>query len=329
MFVGGVLFAIGWMLRRAGSPQWSRASSFWRSTQQVQRTAASGAAVAPLAAGSSCALEGCRAERCDSEQCDRLPCEPEQGGPAEDGSDPWVPEHLGYRPAGWWSLPRSTPIVGRAVDNARRARFSRDLHRDSEMVLSEISRSVRAGRTIAGAVRAASWEPLLGASATQLLHQRLDEGRSVSDALAVASFTLVSCADSRCIPVVRALNGVALADRLGGTASDAIDRYLDGLRVTIENRREAWVLSTQARLSAWVVSSLPLLAVCILALTDQDSLTELVSERWGRLVVGVGVAAELLGLVWMRHLIRSTLVESFDPGDARTTGQFIQTGGTA
>ena len=324
MFVGVVLFAMCWVLWRAGSPQASYADPFRRSGQQVGPLDSAVALVEPATSSSSWAPE-----RCDFERCERPVSAPELGVPERYSSDLWATEHFGYELEGRRSLPRSMPFVGKAVDNARRARFSRDLHRDGEMVLSEISRSVRAGRTIAGAVRAASWEPLLGAHATQLLRQRLDVGRSVGEALEVASSTLVGSADSRCVPVVRALNGVALADRLGGTAGDAIDRYLDGLRITIENRREAWVLSTQARLSAWVVSSLPLLAVFILALTDPDSLTELVSERWGRFVVGAGVVAELLGLVWMRHLIRTTLVESFDPGGTSTRGEFIQTGGAA
>ena len=184
-----------------------------------------------------------------------------------------------------------------------------------------MSRSVRAGRTPAGALRQASWVGLLGEAGAQRLAESLDAGRSVQEVLGEASAQLALRGDTRCGPVIRAFDGVALADRLGGTSSDAIDRYLDALRLTIENRREAWVLSTQARLSAGVVCSLPLVAVLLVVVTDAESFGSMLSQPWGRIVIGIGLSAEAVGLFWMRRLIGATLVGDVDVAGAVLTSR--------
>ncbi len=91
---------------------------------------------------------------------------------------------------------------------------------------------------------------------------------------------------------------------MGGHAADALDGLAASLRERLAVAAEARSLSAQARYSAWVIGLLPVGWFVVTAVTDPRSLQPLVGSSAGRVCAAVGVGLELLGVWWMRVILR-------------------------
>lgn len=95
-----------------------------------------------------------------------------------------------------------------------------------------------------------------------------------------------------------------MASSSGGNLSDALDRLATSCRdrLIIEEKTEA--LTAQGRLQAWVMCALPLLLAGALFMIDPASMAPLFQSTPGRLVLVMMLFLQLIGLVWIRRLIR-------------------------
>ena len=124
-------------------------------------------------------------------------------------------------------------------------------------------------------------------------------------AAAGAAFTDVAHELSRVMPDRGSAVGAALgvAGRAGGRAAAVFERLAADAWDDVESDRRRRTLTAQARLSAWVVGALPVVAGCVLALSGRLSVvTEAGSIALAAMVVGI--VLEVAGLAAVILLMR-------------------------
>jgi len=138
-----------------------------------------------------------------------------------------------------------------------------------------------------------------GAAAADLdrLHQRLERGSSLADALR-------RWADERPRPAVRAAAAaLALGQQTGGLRAEVVDGVAGGIRQRLEARVEARALATQARASAVVLAGAPL-AFLVLGLGAGTGASEfLLRTPAGILCLVVGLALDAGAFVVMLRIV--------------------------
>ncbi len=162
-----------------------------------------------------------------------------------------------------------------------------------------LARQLRAGATLRAALTDPSPQPPVLARRTLPIRRNIDQGSSVAAAVTR------SLNDPR-RPSDPALNllwsVIAAAADFGGSAAGPLDRVAAALRMRSADRQERAAQSAQARLSAHVLTVVPIAVLALMALTDPDVRHLLVTAH-GCAIVLVGLALNLAGWFWMRRVV--------------------------
>jgi tight adherence protein B len=102
-----------------------------------------------------------------------------------------------------------------------------------------------------------------------------------------------------------ALGVIASAGRIGGPSAAAIDRTATLLRQRAADREERAAHAAQARLSAHVMTALPLLLLAVLVATDDD-VRSVASSSVGAACIAGGLVLNAVGWWWMRRIVRAS-----------------------
>ncbi len=97
-----------------------------------------------------------------------------------------------------------------------------------------------------------------------------------------------------------------LAAQGGGAMARALDAVAASLRERQAIQDEVRALSAQARASAAVIAGLPLAFALLAAATEPAVLTFLVTTWIGAICLGLGLALETVGGLWMRRITKAT-----------------------
>lgn len=165
--------------------------------------------------------------------------------------------------------------------------------------LDLVGRSLRSGSSVPQAlaeVAATIPGPLAGAFDRIVAGTR--RGESLSHALQRFA-TNSPLADVRV-----AVAALTMAAESGAGPSRALDGVSESLRDSQRLRTEIGALTSQARASATVLIALPVVFVALNAALDPSALVFLVEDDLGRLCLGVGLALDGAGWVWMRSLVK-------------------------
>jgi Flp pilus assembly protein TadB len=154
--------------------------------------------------------------------------------------------------------------------------------------LEACSRSLRTGSSLRGAIRASNL-PISAA---------LADGHPLS-------VVLDAWANRASEPAERmAATALALAAATGGPQAQAVDAAARAVRDRISATAEAAAHSAQARLSASVIASLPVVFVAWTLLADHRTASTLLSTPVGWICLAVGLGLDAVGLAWVRALVR-------------------------
>ena len=161
----------------------------------------------------------------------------------------------------------------------------------------QVARGVRAGSSLAHALT----RPVRRRQREQSCSSRsctlLTRGRGLVDALAeTAGDDDPASATGLVVPVLTA------CAELGGPAALPLERVAATLHARSAERAERNANSAQARLSARVLSTVPLGVLALLVLAEPAVRSTLISPV-GVVCVAVGGMFNLAGWCWMRHLI--------------------------
>lgn len=158
----------------------------------------------------------------------------------------------------------------------------------------DLARHIRSGASLHEALTTAIPADAPTARATDAIRLRLDRGVAVTDAVEpdadVGSHLRL------------ALDIVGISARLGGPAAAAIDRTGSVLRQRAADQDERGVQAAQARISAHVLTAVPVVMFLLLLVLD-DNVRAAVTRPIGLACILVGLALNGVGWAWMRHIV--------------------------
>lgn len=159
--------------------------------------------------------------------------------------------------------------------------------------LEQVARVIRSGSSIAAAIgQVAADHP---ASVLRSIDDRRAAGASLRDAVASTPSTTP---DDRLVMAVLS----AVVDG-GGPGADATDRAAATLRERADARAERLAQAAQARLSAQIMSFLPVGFTAWGVATDARTARFVLGSPAGLLCLGAGVALDVLGWRWMSRIV--------------------------
>jgi Flp pilus assembly protein TadB len=165
-----------------------------------------------------------------------------------------------------------------------------------------ISRRLRAGETLRTAFEAERPDDRGLLARTEPLRRSLRHGATVADAVAATMPDSGSARVSHDPHLELLCSVVAATADFGGSAAAPIDRVGATLRLRNADGQEREAQSAQARLSAHVLTVVPLAVLALLASTDAD-VRQFSTGGLGLTVIASGLALNLTGWWWMKRIV--------------------------
>jgi Flp pilus assembly protein TadB len=193
--------------------------------------------------------------------------------------------------------PARSPTMRRASGwTVQRKRQRTPSARDVAAWCDDIGRSLRSGSTLRQAVMTLPVD-IATERATSPLRSGIERGLSVVEA--------IDRVGSDGPHLQLALGVIGSAGRIGGPSAAAIDCVATLLRQRAGDLEDRATNAAQARLSAHVMTVLPLLMLAVLATTDDDVRSGAASPV-GTVCITGGLVLNAIGWWWMRHIVRSS-----------------------
>jgi tight adherence protein B len=186
--------------------------------------------------------------------------------------------HAGAAPSGWTGDRR-----------ARRAPTPRAVADWCD----DIVRQLRSGSSLRDAVASVPTDPA-AARATAALRLSIERGAPLAEA---AGRSLDGGTHLQL-----ALTVITAASRIGGPSAAAIDRTAVVLRERAADLDDRATQAAQARLSAHVMTAVPLVMLALLVTTDDD-VRDVVTSLIGAACVGTGLVLNAAGWWWMHRVV--------------------------
>ncbi|MBE3590676.1 MAG: type II secretion system F family protein [Firmicutes bacterium] len=198
---------------------------------------------------------------------------------------------LGGAAAGWWA-----PQAYVQMRQARRlARCAADL----PAALGMMSQALKAGHSFLQAAETVAEEldSPLAEEFGQMVHEiRLNV--STEDALA----NLVDRVRSDDLDLV--VTAVLIQRQVGGNLAQLLDQIAHTIRERVRIQGEVRVLTSQGRLSGWIVGALPVALLVLVSLMNPGYLAPLFHTPLGRALLGTAAVMEALGAFVIHRIVR-------------------------
>jgi tight adherence protein B len=165
-------------------------------------------------------------------------------------------------------------------------------------VLTIMASSLRAGHSFIQALDTVAREiPQPAATEFQRVVAEVRLGRPTDEALEALSGRVGS-------PDFRwAVLAVNIQREVGGNLAEILDNVADTLRERATIRRQIRVLTAEGRLSAWVLTLLPIGIGVYMSLMNPEYIGLLFTTRLGWIMLAVAGTLLVLGVFWMRKIV--------------------------
>jgi tight adherence protein B len=100
-----------------------------------------------------------------------------------------------------------------------------------------------------------------------------------------------------------AVLAVNIQREVGGNLAEILDNVADTLRERAMIRRQIRVLTAEGRLSAWVLTCLPIAIGVYMFAVNPDYIGTLFTTTIGLIMLGVAAVLLLVGVLWMRKIV--------------------------
>ncbi len=180
-----------------------------------------------------------------------------------------------------------------------RSRRWRAFERQLPDVAGLLGRAIRAGHPLSAGIRMVAEE--LPAPAADEFKQMFEETRFGLP----FEESLLSLVDRIPIMDLRLMATAMLIQReVGGNLAEMLERVADTIRERFRLRKQISVLTAEARMSGVILVLLPLATALVIQLVNPSYMEPLYKEHTGRVMIGMMVVLEILGILWMRRITR-------------------------
>jgi tight adherence protein B len=100
-----------------------------------------------------------------------------------------------------------------------------------------------------------------------------------------------------------AVLAVNIQREVGGNLAEILDNVADTLRERAQMRRQVRVLTAEGRLSAWVLTLLPVSIALYMFITNPDYIGLLVTTSLGIIMLASAIGLLVVGVFWMRKIV--------------------------
>jgi tight adherence protein B len=165
-------------------------------------------------------------------------------------------------------------------------------------VLTIMASSLRAGHSFMQALDTTAREiSQPAASEFQRVVAEIRLGRPVDDALEALA-ERVGSGDFKW-----AVLAVNIQREVGGNLAEILDNVADTLRERAIMRRQIRVLTSEGRLSAWVLALLPMAIATYMFIVNPEYIGLLVTTKLGVIMLVTALCLLAVGIVWMRKIV--------------------------
>ncbi len=192
----------------------------------------------------------------------------------------------------------ATPFLAKAYVERRISTRRKAFEEQLPEALSVIASSLSAGHTFLRSIQMMCEEsapPLSEEFQRVVAETRL--GGSVVDALDRMAHRL----DIK--DLVWVVQAIRIQQQVGGRLADLLHTLADFMRAREDIRREVDVLTAEGRISAWVLTALPVLIMLTIQVTNPEYLRPFY-QGWGLLVLGLTAASMLTGFFIIRRMVK-------------------------
>ena len=99
-------------------------------------------------------------------------------------------------------------------------------------------------------------------------------------------------------------DGIQIHREVGGDIAEIIDSVNSTIRARNQIRRRIRALSAEGRASAIVLILLPVVLIVFITLVNPDYIGELTGSSIGRLLIAFSAAAMVVGVIWIKRIVR-------------------------
>lgn len=181
----------------------------------------------------------------------------------------------------------------------RRQRRIDQIERQFPQALDLMSRAMRAGHAFAAAVRMVAEElPEPLGRDFRILFDEINYGVPTHEALARLAGRVP-------LPDVSYFVVAVMIQRdSGGNLAELLDKIATLVRERLKLHGEVRTLSAEGRLSAYILTALPFAVAFVVNLTNPRFMAVLWTDPSGMRMMGTALLMMVLGVVWMRQIIR-------------------------
>jgi tight adherence protein B len=189
----------------------------------------------------------------------------------------------------------AVPTLALRIALKKRAEKLRDQLPD---VLTIMASSLRAGHSFLQALDTVAREIVQPAAAEfQRVVAEIRLGRGAEDALEALA-ERVGSPDFKW-----AVLAVNIQREVGGNLAEILDNVSDTLRERAMLRRQVRVLTSEGRLSAWVLTLLPVGIALYLFMVSPDYIGLLFKTTTGYIMLAIALVLMFVGVLWMRKIV--------------------------
>jgi len=190
------------------------------------------------------------------------------------------------------------PVVVIKLVQVFRSRRQLQLSRQVGEALALMANSLRSGYSLLQALETVSWdlpEPMQGE-----LRQVLKE-TAVSIEVETALRRLVE--RNHCADLELMVTAILIQRQVGGNLAEVLDNIGATIRERTRIAGEVRTLTAQGRMSGLIIGGLPFALGAVLMVINPDYVSVLFTHDVGRIILGVALAGQLVGLVFIRRLV--------------------------
>jgi len=167
-----------------------------------------------------------------------------------------------------------------------------------DQMVSMISNSLRAGFGLLQSLDQASQQlsPPLSSELLRVIHET-DVGATLEETLAA----LAERVESYDLDMI--VTAVLVQRTVGGNLAEVLDNVGHTIRERVRMQGEINTLTAQKKLSGVVIGLLPVALVLLFFAIDPEYMSTLFTHTAGRIMLAIGVALDLLGLLMIRRIL--------------------------